>query len=81
MEVSATPCGSRDPTGVCLAVSTSEFPVQFSSLRAVGARLCSVIRSHTITALLVGTGPLDAVKTNMNMELWGARAFCYKASD
>lgn len=72
VEVSAAPCGSRDCTpaaGVCLAVSPPSAPVQFSSLRTVGTRLCLVIHCHIITALLLGTGTLDAVKTDMNMEL------------
>lgn len=53
-------------------------------LHRVGSRGCTPADSgseFSIQFSSLRTGTLDAVETNINMELWGARGFCYKASD
>lgn len=56
-------------------------------LHRVSSRGCTLLTGvrlgseFSIQFSSLRTGTLDAIKTNMNMELWGARGFCYKASD
>lgn len=52
------------------------FPVQFSSLKTVGAGLWLV--THYRNTWLLGTRTLDAVKTKMSKELGGSEGFYWK---